>query len=81
VDIGLGMKPDLTGKGLGLNFLEMGLQFARQHFAVRSFRLAVATFNQRAIKLYVRAGFQPTRVYKNYTNGGEFDFLEMTREA
>lgn len=81
VELGLGMRPDLTGKGLGLNFLETGLRFARERFSPRTFRLSVATFNQRAIKVYARAGFRPGRTYKNHTNGGVYDFLEMTREA
>jgi ribosomal-protein-alanine N-acetyltransferase len=81
VELGLGLRPDLTGKGLGLSFLEAGLQFARERFSVRAFRLSVAAFNQRAIKVYAKAGFKPGRTYKNHTNGGVYDFLEMTREA
>lgn len=81
VELGLGMRPDLTGRGLGLGFLKAGLSFARQHFAVRTFRLSVATFNQRAIKLYAKAGFTPTRTYQQHTNGGVHEFLEMTMEA
>lgn len=81
VVVGLGMRPDLTGKGLGLSFLETGLQFASEQFSASAYRLSVAAFNQRAINLYTKAGFQPTRTYRNRTNGGEYDFLEMTREA
>jgi ribosomal-protein-alanine N-acetyltransferase len=81
VEIGLGLRPDLTGKGLGQDFLKAGLRFAAEHLSARSFRLSVATFNQRAIRLYTRAGFRPSRVYTNRTNGGEFEFLEMTLEA
>jgi len=81
LELGLGMRPDLTGRGLGLAFLEAGLQFASERFATRSFRLAVATFNQRAIRLYTKAGFQPVRIYQNQTNGGEHEFLEMIRES
>lgn len=80
VELGLGLRPDLTGKGLGQDFLEAGLRFARDRFSARSFRLSVATFNQRAIRVYTRAGFRPVRVYRRRTNGGEFDFLEMTLE-
>ena len=81
LEIGLGMRPDLTGRGLGLSLLETGLEFARQCFSVRTWRLSVAAFNQRAIALYAKAGFKPIRSYKNHTNGGVFDFLEMAREA
>ena len=52
LDIGLGLRPDLTGKGLGLEFLLAGLEFWRRYFAPGSFRLAVATLNERAIQVY-----------------------------
>ena len=81
LELGLGMRPDLTGRGLGLNFLETGLAFARQRYSVETLRLSVAAINQRAIALYAKAGFKPIRAYKNQTNGGVFDFLEMAREA
>jgi len=81
VELGLGLRPDLTGHGLGLSFLEAGLAFARQRFSPKTFRLSVAAFNQRAIKVYLKAGFKPIRRYEQRTNGGVFDFLEMIRDA
>ena len=81
LDIGLGLRPDLTGKGLGLEFLLAGLEFGRRRFAPAGFRLAVATFNGRAIQVYERAGFRPTTVFTHHTNGGDHPFLLMTREA
>jgi ribosomal-protein-alanine N-acetyltransferase len=72
--VGLGLRPDLTGRGLGLGFLLAGLEFARRRFAPDSFRLSVATFNE-------RAGFQWVEVFTHHTNGGEHPFLLMTREA
>src|SRR6185437_3785751 len=56
--IGLGLRPDLTGQGLGLAFVEAGLAFGKEQFAPTAFRLYVMTFNQRAIRVYERAGFQ-----------------------
>jgi [ribosomal protein S18]-alanine N-acetyltransferase len=58
-----------------------GLEFARRRFSPDSFTLAVATFNQRAILVYERAGFSRNTVYKHNTNGGEYLFLSMAREA
>lgn len=81
LDIGLGMRPDLTGRGMGLAFVEAGLAFARAAFAPASFRIAVATFNRRAITVYERAGFQPTHTFVSLTNGGEHEFLVMIRPA
>ena len=63
LDFGLGMRPDLTGHGEGQDFLLRGLQFARENFAVRHFRLTVAAFNQRAIKLYLKVGFTREKIF------------------
>ena len=80
VVVGLGLRPDLTGRGLGLGFLEAGLDFARERFEPSGFRLAVATFNKRAIRVYERAGFVRLRTYDHETNGGVYRFLEMARD-
>jgi [ribosomal protein S18]-alanine N-acetyltransferase len=77
IEIGLGLHPDLTGRGLGSGFLETGLQEARGRFGPVRIVLAVATFNRRAIRVYERAGFTPVRTYIHATNGGEWEFLEM----
>ena len=77
IEIGLGLRPDLTGRGLGGGFLEAGLRHARAHFGSTRIVLAVATFNRRAITVYERAGFAAVRVYTHSTNGGEWEFLEM----
>ncbi len=81
LDIGLGLRPDLVGRGLGLEFLLAGLEFGRRHFAPAGFRLAVATFNERAIQVYERAGFRRVTVFTHHTSDGERPFLLMTREA
>jgi ribosomal-protein-alanine N-acetyltransferase len=81
VDVGLGMRPDLTGKGLGIGYLLAGLEFARGRFSPDRFTLSVATFNERAILVYQRAGFRRNTVYRHNTNGGEHLFLSMAREA
>ncbi len=57
LDIGLGMRPELTGLGLGRGFFEAILDYANQTMGPRLFRLTVADFNQRAITLYSQMGF------------------------
>ena len=81
VEIGLGLRPDLTGRGLGVEFVGAALEFGRDRFRPETFRLAVAAFNRRAIRVYERAGFEPVREYDHATNGGIHRFLEMARPA
>jgi [ribosomal protein S18]-alanine N-acetyltransferase len=81
LEIGLGLRPDMTGRGLGRSFVEAGLEYARRRFAPVEFRLSVATFNRRAITVYERVGFAATRVFTHRTNGGEWEFVEMRRPA
>lgn len=81
VGVGVGLRPDLTGRGLGLAFLEQGLRVAHDRFQPLRFKLSVAEFNERAIKVYERAGFVRTRSFQHETNGGLFSFVEMERPA
>jgi ribosomal-protein-alanine N-acetyltransferase len=79
--IGLGLRPDRTGCGLGGAFLQAGLDHARMHHRPKEFALAVATFNERTITVYERAGFDVVRTYMHHTNGGDWEFAEMRRPA
>lgn len=81
VDIGLGMKPELTGRGLGLKFFEAGLRFAISKYNPQEITLSVATFNERAIKVYKKAGFESVETFMQDTNGSQFEFLKMKYEC
>lgn len=58
--IGFGLKPVLTGKGLGKEFVSQCVDFAVKFHNYKGdyVRLGVAEFNKRATKTYERAGFQ-----------------------
>ena len=57
LDVGTGMRPDLTGQGRGLTYVNAVLDFARRAFAPTAFRATVAEFNKRALRMCERAGF------------------------
>lgn len=77
VDIGLGMRPDITGNGLGLKFVEAGLTFSKEKYQPKYITISVATFNERAIKVYKKAGFEAVGTFVQETNGSCFEFLRM----
>jgi ribosomal-protein-alanine N-acetyltransferase len=81
LEIGLGLHPDWTGRGLGQDFVEAGLDYARRRYAPDEFVFAVAAFNRRAITVYERVGFARSRTYMHRTAGREWEFIEMRRKA
>lgn len=81
LDVGLGMRPDLTGKGMGLAFVNAGLAFAKEQFTPETFRLYVLTFNERAIAVYEHGGFERVRTFVQENMHGRLEFLEMKRKA
>lgn len=76
-DIGLGMRPDLTGKGNGLEFLKAGINFIQTVYNPENVTLSVATFNQRALRLYRKIGFKDVETFLQDTNGSTYEFLKM----
>ena len=76
VRIGLGMRPDLTGRGLAQPFIEAGLDYARLEWQPKRFRLWVAWWNERALRAYRRAGFRGVAEHE-----GRSRFIEMQRPA
>jgi ribosomal-protein-alanine N-acetyltransferase len=79
---GLGLRPDLTGRGLGLEFVEAGMAFARERFGPKRLVLDVAEFNERAIRVYERAGFRRTGTkVRSFGRWGDVPFVDMERPA
>lgn len=76
LDVGLGMRPDLCGRGLGHNFLLTGLEFLGDKYRTDSFRITVVSKNLRAIKVYTRLGFKQVRSVRHKKTIDEFLILE-----
>ncbi|MFD1068009.1 GNAT family N-acetyltransferase [Oceanobacillus locisalsi] len=80
-EIGLGMRPNLTGKGSGLEFVKEALNFVELKHKPKKIILSVATFNQRAIKVYRKVGFTDAETFMQNTNGSTLEFLKMVYEC
>lgn len=65
LDIGLGMRPNLTGRGNGVAFVGAILGFAENNFDPVLLRMTVACFNKRALRLYKKFGFIVSDEFKD----------------
>ena len=82
LDYGLGLRPDLVGHGLGLDFFTAGLAFAHERYEPRRVYLHVAEFNERARRVYERAGFEVvSRHVRSFERFGKVPFLTMAERA
>ena len=79
LDTGGGSRPDLTGKGLGAEIIEKGLQFGSEQFETERFRITVAAFNERALKVHRRIGFQEDHRFPRKSDGMEFVVLVIDK--
>ena len=75
-EIGLGLRPDLTGRGLGHAFTGAVMDLARLQGA-GPITLAVAAFNARAIRVYERCGFAETARHSRRLGGRDWEFVDM----
>ena len=77
IDIGLGMRPELTGNGLGKVFMSAILAHATELFGPVMIRLTVANFNRRAMALYTRMEFKKTARFSDQETGTGFTVLTL----
>jgi ribosomal-protein-alanine N-acetyltransferase len=81
-ELGLGMRPDLTGRGLGPSFVSAILEEVRDRWSPERFAFDVLPWNERAIRAYERVGFVRGDVYvRRFPEGTTREFLRMTRLA
>jgi [ribosomal protein S18]-alanine N-acetyltransferase len=74
VDLGMGVRPDLTSSGIGGALLPQAIDLARELFRPTAVRAAVAVFNQRSLALCRRAGFRP---FRDFPGPGGRPFREL----
>ena len=72
LDTGGGLRPDLTGQGLGSHILQKGIEFGRQEYAKTAFRTTVAKFNIRAQKVCKNVGFCINHEFDRPSDGERF---------
>jgi RimJ/RimL family protein N-acetyltransferase len=81
LDVGLGVRPDLTGRGQGSRHVSAVLQFGHTIFGPTACRVTVARFNGRALRVWRKAGFQQVQTFRRKTDGMPFVVLMRSEDV
>lgn len=77
MDTGGGLRPDFTGKGYGAEIIRKGIEFGSAELGIERFRVTVAAFNERAIKVCMRLGFEEDQRFRRPSDQEEFVVLTL----
>jgi [ribosomal protein S18]-alanine N-acetyltransferase len=72
LDVGVGMRPDLTGRGQGAALIRDVLVWGQQAFGPTAFRCTVAAFNKRAQKACRQNGFRKSATFRRPSDKQQF---------
>lgn len=78
--VGVQMRPDITGKGFGTEFVKAIVEFGKQKYNLEHMDLMVTKFNKRAIRVYEKLGFKIVEEFVNTIRGNDYDFMAMRLE-
>jgi ribosomal-protein-alanine N-acetyltransferase len=79
LDIGIGIRPDLTGQGNGTRYAEAVLDFAHRTYSPGWFRVTIAAFNQRAQRVWQKLNLRVVQRFLRERDGAPF--LILMRET
>ena len=80
--LGIGLKPNLTGKGLGKRVLTASIEQVLLNYPNHKLMLEVRSWNIRAIKCYAAVGFKEVEiktVLDHFGNQAEFVIMEYVK--
>lgn len=69
LDIGMGIRPDHTGRGLGGTFAGTVIQHALLTYRPNGLRVTILDYNTRAKRVWQRLGFEQTQVFASLNDG------------
>ena len=81
LDTGGGLRPQLTGQGLGREVIRTGLEFGWQRFDPPAFRVTIASFNVRAQRVVGSLGFRNVGRFDATTNGWSYEVLMLPEQS
>jgi len=78
LDIGLMIKPELTGQSLGSGFVKDVIQYAADQYKTRKLRVTILATNLRAIRVWEKNGFLKTQSFRRERD--QLIFIIMTKD-
>ena len=81
LDVGLGLRPDLTGQGLGSQILEAVLSAGKQAFAPLRFRATIVAWNRRSIRTFEKLVFARTATFSILGNPTGDTWVQLVRDV
>jgi ribosomal-protein-alanine N-acetyltransferase len=79
VDVGVGMRPDLVGRGSGARFASAFLEFAAGRVTAPRFRVVVKDWNAHSLRLVQRLGFVRTGTHQVRRDGASEVYVVLER--
>lgn len=79
LDVGVGLRPDLTGRRFGPDFIAAILDFANALVNAAVFRATIAAFNERSQRAFGKLGFEKIGEFSNEGPKGRRDWVIMFR--
>ena len=79
LDLGIGLRPDLTGIGVGPAVIEAMMAFAQLRWGETYFRATIAEFNERSQRAFANAGFHITQRFK--ARHSQMPFVVMEKQS
>jgi RimJ/RimL family protein N-acetyltransferase len=79
LDIGLMIKPELTGQGSGSNYVKDVIEFAKAQFNPQRSRVTILGTNLRAQRVWEKNGFQKVQEFTR--EGDQLPFVILIRDA
>ncbi len=80
LDLGMGLRPDLTGQGRGAIYLAAIVTHVMQQYPAASLRTTVAAWNQRALRLCLSSGFREVARF-NSTRKEQTEYVVLVRDS
>lgn len=77
LDIGMGIRPDLTGQGFGAAYARVVVAHGVERYGFSRARVTIASFNLRACKVWEKLGFTPVSEFVHAGSGRRFVILML----